>query len=117
MALECPLEEVCSMGEEEREHLLEVMGLPKNEDTDQEVDIEELTSSEDEGDLGYAAPFPGNPEQPEAKDRTSMRVATKRRVEAFRSHFQMRLNVPRQLLAHLRHQAAAHTGVKGIRNC
>ena len=29
--------------------------------------------------------------------------------KAFRSHFQMRLNVPRQLLAHLRHQAAAHT--------
>ena len=31
------------------------------------------------------------------------------RCHTFKSHFQMRLNVPRQLLAHLRHQAAAHT--------
>ena len=29
--------------------------------------------------------------------------------QAFRPHFQMRLTVLRQLLAHLRHQAAAHT--------
>ena len=60
--------EVCRMVKEERKHLLDVMGLPKNEDTDHEVDIEELTSSKDEGDLGYAAPFMGHPEQPEIKD-------------------------------------------------
>ena len=30
-AFECPLEEVCRMGKEERGHLLEVMGLPKPE--------------------------------------------------------------------------------------
>ena len=80
-ALECSLEEVCRIGKKEREHLMRVMDLPKHEDTDQEDDIEELTSSEDEGNLGYAAPFPGQPAKPVVKESNIMRVATKRRGE------------------------------------